>query len=237
MNLFLRIYNFIRPSCLVGVFLSMVLMLISLCPSARAEVTKGQHAYLVDHQKPRFSLLIPLEFKPMDKETLEAYPGYIYGFVEDAEAEEDAFLENISIAIAPRGGVIGQETRDLMQQLVGHIKKSLPNDAEMDLWPVRVIDVDIHAIVSRYTIQDFPVISFSVTMPLREEAVELVFFGPAYKELQIKEVMQKVFISVIGEATYLNDTVQYANAIKFTLAVVILVLFLSFLSNVQRIMS
>ncbi|MCD4779724.1 MAG: hypothetical protein K8S27_04140 [Candidatus Omnitrophica bacterium] len=229
-NFFQRLFLPLTLPALVG-----CLSLWSL--SARAEVTKGDYAYLVEHKKPRFSLLIPLELKPMEKETLSAYPGYIYGFIEGSEAAEDSFLENVSIAISPRGGVIGQETRDLMHQLIGHIKKSLPNDAEMDLWPVRVIDVDIHAIVSRYEIDKFPVVSFSVTMPLKEEAVEIVFFGPAYKELYIKDIMQKVFLSVVGESTYLNDTVQYANAIKFVLAVVIFILFLSFLSNVKRITS
>jgi len=184
-----------------------MILLILFAKFLQAQSTSSSEGIVVNNLNPPFKLVIPAGLVEMPIEVLKAQNNWVYGFVEEG-ISTDNIVESILVGVSLMGGPIARESPEILDNLVRDARKALPSGAEVELEKIKVLDLTMHAIVAHYVMSDKDVVSIGVSIPLKPEAIMLVFMAPVSKEYEVRVLMEEILGSIQGKSNWFTAKEQ-----------------------------
>jgi len=149
---------------------------------------------MIRHDVPRFSMVIPRGFQQVSPELLPR--NGLYGFVERKAASGSA-PDVLTIAVQGMGGVFTPEAKLDLNAL----KRTSPPGAAIEKEKVAALALgtELEAVVTHLALQGRSMFSIAFQIPLKGEAIQVIFMGPSNRESDLRRVFRETAASIEGE--------------------------------------
>ena len=172
-----------------------LLFVFLLTTTSYGEVTETETGILVNNKNLSLSITIPAGFKELPSDLRPE--NWSYGFIEDVSEE----IHPITIGIEALGGTLNRPHSINLEE----IKKFSPPNTQIEKFPINVLGFDLEGVRSIIFSNNIENVAYSVQIPTKPEAIQVLFGGASEREFEVESVLSKVLSSLKAESNWLSE--------------------------------